>query len=253
METVRRQAFQGIGNILRFNWHFYVLAILFLAVLYLTKQFAGQNLQICLVVISILLTTSLLLSLLVSFYVYDLSGFYNLNWLQVELKTDAQLVNVHSGFDETSALLAGKYPTAALRVFDFYDPCKHTEVSIKRARKKSLAYPGTKTVNTNNLPLSPASVDCIFCILAAHEIRERSERVMFFKQLGKSLKEGGRIVVVEHMRDLPNFIAYTIGAFHFHSSKEWEKTIYLSGLSIEKKQRINPFITAYSLKNGNAS
>lgn len=253
METISRQPFQGICNILRFNWHFYVLAVLLLAVLYVAKQFAGQNLQVCLVVASIVLTTSLLLSLLVSFYVYDLSGFYKLNWLKLQLKSGAKIINIHAGFDETSLLLAAKYPNATLRVFDFYDPHKHTEVSIKRARMKSIVYPDTKTINTNNLPLSPASVDCIFCILSAHEIRERSERVLFFEQLAKSLKEDGRIVVVEHLRDVPNFISYAIGAFHFHSAQEWKRTFRSAGLRFDKK-RINPFLTAYYLqKNGTAS
>lgn len=51
----------------------------------------------------ILITTSV--SLLVSYYVYDLSDLYKLNWLHelvANLKRDLKIVNIHAGFDETS-------------------------------------------------------------------------------------------------------------------------------------------------------
>jgi hypothetical protein len=67
--------------------------------------------------------------------------------------------------------------------------------------------------------LQAETIDQIFVLLSAHEIRDRQERAIFFSRLKESLKSEGSIVVLEHLRDLPNFIAYTIGFFHFFSKK----------------------------------
>jgi hypothetical protein len=221
MEIVNRKPFQGITNIIRFNWHFYVLAAAFLVLLHIAKYLLSPTFHPAIGITGLLLILSVTVSLLVSFYVYDLSNLYQLDWLHLSISADAQLVNIHAGFDETSSHLAQKYPFASLTVLDFYDPIKHTEVSIKRARKAFPSYAGTKTISTTSVQLLPSSANVIFCILSAHEIRNKEERVQFFQQLNISLKKEGRIVVVEHLRNLPNFIAYNIGFFHFYSEKEW--------------------------------
>lgn len=254
MEAVSRKSFQGIGNILRFNRHFYAWVVVALAVLWLLKGFEAPVLHSFVVVAGWLLFFTTLNSLLVSFYVYDLSGLYNLDWLNLDINPGAQLVNIHAGFDETSSLLMQKYPQASLTVFDFYDPEKHTEASIKRARKAYPAYPGTKATSTASLPQTANSVDVIFCILSAHEIRAHEERAVFFQQLRYALKEDGRIVVVEHLRDAANFLAYSVGAFHFHSAATWQQTFSSAGLVANSQQKLTPFITVYYLqKNGTAS
>ncbi|MES2649184.1 MAG: hypothetical protein V4717_20065 [Bacteroidota bacterium] len=52
-----------------------------------------------------------------------------MNWLNgIVVKKGDTIINVHAGFDETSSLLAARYPAAFLKVFDFYDPLKHTEI-----------------------------------------------------------------------------------------------------------------------------
>ena len=60
------------------------------------------------------------MSLLVSWYVYDLSNLYKLSWLFPN-NDNIKIVNIHAGFDETSVLLSAKFPNAELIVFDFYD------------------------------------------------------------------------------------------------------------------------------------
>ena len=91
----------------------------------------------------------------------------------------------------------------------------------------------------------------MFLILAAHEIRNDVERIVFFKQLQKALTSTGKIIVVEHQRDIANFIAYNFGFFHFHSLKKWKATFKSSNLSIEKEFKITPFISTFILtKNG---
>ncbi|MEM9259175.1 MAG: class I SAM-dependent methyltransferase [Bacteroidota bacterium] len=188
-----RTAYQGVGNIVRFNWHFYLLALVGVCVGLVVAHWLGGGWWALGIIIAggVLLTT--FVSLIVSWYIYDHSDLYALNWL--DPYPDARsILNIHAGFDETSALLAEKYPTAQLQVMDFYDPALHTEVSIQRARRRYPPYPGTEAVNTGALPLVPDSIDVIFVLLSAHEIRDDDERIHFFRQLKQALKLGGEIV-----------------------------------------------------------
>lgn len=238
METITRKPFQGVTNIIRFNWHYYAI-ILLISVLLLIRPEWYKTLGIS------LLYTAMLISLVVSYYIYDHSNLYSLNWLPP--LPPGTIVNIHAGFDETSALLAAKYPDAQLVVFDFYDPEKHTEVSVKRARKAYPPYPGTISIDTEEVPLKENSADAICLILAAHEIRDTAERIEFFTRLKKALKPNGMIIVTEHTRDLYNFCAYSIGSMHFFSHKTWKRTFAKAGLSISTQSTITPFISTYTL------
>ena len=251
MERVRKP-FQGVWNVVRFNWHFYVVSLGVSLLLFLLGRCLNEPSRSCGIVACILLLGTSFLSLLVSFYVYDLSGLYQMKWTG-ECASHACIINIHAGFDETSALLKQKFPACDLIVFDFYDPAKHTEASIKRARKAFPPFPGTLPVDTSNLPLRDDFADKIFVTLSAHEIRNDAERIAFFKALRRLLKPTGQIVVTEHLRDLPNFLAYSIGCFHFLPRASWNKTFRHAGLNIAKEIKTTPFITTFILEKHGAA
>jgi hypothetical protein len=255
MERAIRKPFQGLTNIVRFNWHFYIIAISLIAILFFIQPLVVSSIGYFILILILLAVTSILTSLVVSFYIYDRSDLYNLSWMHsLNILPSAQLVNINAGFDETSILLSQKLSLTNIKVFDFYDPSKHTEVSIERAREAYPAFNGTKTISTLEVPLIPCSTDFIFLILAAHEIRNTSERIIFFKQLKDSLSENGKIIVVEHLRDWKNFLAYNVGFFHFFSKKEWKLTFTAAGLAMCGEKKITPFISAFILeKNGTTS
>jgi hypothetical protein len=250
MEGTIRKPFQGVTNIVRFNWHFYVIALVLVAVLFLGSQVVNSDFETFIIGLAYLIIISTVISLVVSYYIYDFSNLYHLNWLTLIKTSDTmKLVNINAGFDETSKLLSLKYPASNLVVFDFYDPEKHTEISIERARRSYPIYPGTQKIETHFIPLVPNSVDYIFLILSAHEIRDTKERIIFFNGLRDCLKKDGTIIVVEHLRDIPNFLAYNFGFFHFHSKKEWQHTFNTSGLCIDKEIKITSFLSAFTLKH----
>lgn len=243
-----RKPFQGLFNIIRFNWHFYAFALLFsLTIAALLFYWpSGLDWALYLVLIGTILST--LLSLLASYYIYDVSNLYTLNWLDgIEIPKNANLLNINAGFDETSYLLHQKYPTANLQALDFYNPLKHTEISIERARKAYPPYPRTQTIETTNIGISANTIDCIFLILAAHEIRDIKEQIAFFKALKSTLKQQSNIVVVEHSRDLYNFMVYNFGFFHFFGQKRWWHVFNSAGLNLNQQSKITPFITVYFL------
>jgi ubiquinone/menaquinone biosynthesis C-methylase UbiE len=247
MEKMRKP-FQGVSNIVRFNWHFYVLSVVAI-LLILWANYANKLPLFYTNIILFCIITPTLISLIVSYYVYDFSGLYKLDWLDdMFLFPNEIILNINAGFDETSVLLREKFPTSELMVFDFYDPEKHTEVSIKRARNAYPPYPNTVSINTSKLPLPDTSIDIIFVTFAAHEIRNDSERVVFFKELHRILEKNGKIVVTEHLRDVSNFLAYNIGFFHFMSKKSWYTTFKNSQFKISKEQIITPFISTFILK-----
>lgn len=247
-----RKPFQGILNIIRFNWHFYLLALIGLGFLLSIESLIPDPLNLFIWIGSFITLAGIMVSLLVSFYIYDLSGLYAFKWIKAA-GNERLIVNIHAGFDESSEGLQQIFKTAELKVFDFYNPKVHTEVSIKRARKAYPPFPGTLSIETASIPLKNGSANKMFVIFSAHEIRNEQERVAFFKELKRCLKPGGEIMVAEHLRDPLNFLAYNIGFLHFYSLTTWLGVFKKSDLKLHSTQKLTPFITLFTLHpNGTA-
>jgi hypothetical protein len=254
MERLRRP-FQGVANILRFNWHFYVLTMLLIGSCWIVNAALGARYTCYAGLLTAVVSLPVLISLSVSCYVYDVSNLYTMPWLNgMLLKPGARILNIHAGLDEFSVLLKKQFPEATLEVFDFFDPQRHSEPSIRRARNAYPAFPGTKPISSTLLPLPDDSADLIIIALAAHEIRDEHERTLFFQQLTRTIKADGRIAVTEHLRDLPNFLAYTIGFFHFLPYSSWRRVFRNSQLEVRQELKCTPLITTFMLaKNGTTS
>jgi ubiquinone/menaquinone biosynthesis C-methylase UbiE len=246
-----RKPYAGLMNVISFNRHFYVAAFLLILFMFVLAGIFKQHSAWFFLAI-LLIAAPVILSLIATHWVYDRSGFYDLHWLNpLRLKSPQRIANITAGFDETSGLLKEKFPKAELLVFDFYDRTKHTERSIEIARTQGYVYAGTEQITTRAIPAY--DLDLIFCIFSLHEIRNTHERRHFLKSMSSALNAEGRIMVVEHSRDLANFIAYTIGYFHFHSKATWRSDFHAAGLNIETEKMITPFVTIYTLKkNGTA-
>jgi SAM-dependent methyltransferase len=243
--------FQGVSNVVRFNWHFYLLALMTAAIVIV----AGLRFdQIVLVIAGVVLIAQSVISIAVSYFVYDRSRLYDLAWLDRLPTADSRhVLNIHSGFDEISTKLKEKLPRSSIRVFDFYDEKNHTEVSIKRAREFAGETAATRVTSTA-LPVVDDSIDLCCVIFAAHEIRDDAERGRFFRELRRSVHTSGRIIVTEHLRDAQNLFAYNIGAFHFLPRSTWLKTFATADLNVLDEFKITPFVTTFVLgKDGAAT
>ena len=245
-----RAPLQGVSNILRFNYEFFVAAAcVVLACLIGARYFEdGIARSLCVYTAGLVAVTSFV-SLASSWWIYDLSPLYSFSWLDSLLPSvSGPALSIHAGFDETSALLQARYPHLALEVMDFYDPLRHTERSIRRARRVQLPYPGTQRVTPSTLVLQPERYVSIFLILAVHEIRDAQERAVFLRALRGGLAPGGRLIVVEHSRDVANFMAYTIGFFHFLSVRSLLSAFSQGGFLLSSQRRITPFVRVISLE-----
>ena len=247
---IKRRPFQGVFNIIRFNWHYYLIASLIIIPTLTLNHLLPEFLQAIAYLISMLLLISIFISLVVSCYVYDFSNLYKLDWLP-ELD-DRNVLSINAGFDETSSILMRKFEKIGLTVCDFFDPNIHTEISIKRARKAYPPIDGTMQVSTSQLPFEKDTFDYIVVFLSAHEIRSNKERIQFIKELKRVINSEGQIIVTEHLRDLPNFLAYNLGFTHFHSRNTWLQSFKKANLQIIEEIKTTPFITTFKLaKDGN--
>ena len=109
-----RKPLQGVCNILRFNWHFYLLAIAIAAIIAGASVWLEGLPRLVGVGLVVAIGGVTLVSLLVSCYVYDLSGLYRFDWLDtVASGPGVKMVNIHAGFDETSTVLRACYLEAS--------------------------------------------------------------------------------------------------------------------------------------------
>lgn len=244
---IKRKKFQGVLNIISFNRHFYIFGIVILASILVSHHIFGwSDLLLWIVIASFLY--GLIMPLIVSAYVYDFSGYYNFKWLKncsIDYSKVKQIVNINAGFDETSFIIKDNFPNADLKVFDFYDSEKHTEPAIIRARKVSLVYPGTQQIKSNLIKMNNQSADLIFLLSAAHEIRSNCEKIQFLKECRRVCKSDGKIIMVEHLRDLPNFLAFSVGFTHFFSKKTWRNAFKNSGFKTFEEVKFTPFMSIF--------
>lgn len=244
---MKRTPFQGVRTVLRFNWHLYALGLCLVG-LCLGSAFVAPGVwRSGLLLAAFGAIAGLAIPTLATWYAYDATGLYDLTWMSRWVRPEGQGANIHAGFDETTILLEEHYPRVGWHVFDFYDPAKHTEISIRRARKTQVPHPRTLTIRSTSVPQGDRSLDTVVLMLAAHEVRDLSERVALFRELSRVLRPGGKVLVVEHLRDWFNIMAYSVGAWHFHTRREWMKTFESAGFIVSAEYRPNGLITAFVL------
>ncbi len=247
MEEKRRK-FQGVLNILSFNRHFYVLGLGVLAVLIASHLLIEwPDILFWLIIVAFLY--GFIIPLVVSAYVYDFSGYYKFHWLKNLISDDERvklIVNINAGFDETSFIIKNKFPQSDLKVFDFYNAKQHTEPAIKRARKVSLVYPNTQQIASNSIPLKDNTADIVFLLSAVHEIRSHEEKVQFLKECYRLCKPDGKVIMIEHLRDFSNFLAFSVGFTHFFSRSVWKNAFERAGFSSFQETKFTPFMSIFN-------
>ncbi len=245
---MERRKFQGVLNILSFNRHFYIAGLGVLALFIGCYLFMKGPDFIFWIIITAFLY-GLIMPLIISAYVYDFSNYYKFDWLNNIVRNNERIksvVNINAGFDETSFIIESKFPQSDLKVFDFYNARLHTEPAIKRARKVSLVYPDTEQIASNIIPLKDNTADIIFLLSAVHEIRSHEEKIQFLKECHRLCKPGGKVIMVEHLRDFPNFLAFSIGFTHFFSSTVWKNAFKRAGFSSIRETKFTPFMSIFS-------
>lgn len=189
-------------------------------------------------------------SLIASHFNYDRSDLYKLReWPDKSFPPHpATAVIIHAGFDPASGAFRTRYPETSVRVLDFFKPEETTEASIQLAHRLNPPTGPQEHTAVDAWPVDAASQDAVLALSSAHEIRDRARRASFFREAGRVLRPGGRVVVIEQLRDLPNFLCFGIAAMHFLSRRTWLQSFHDGGLVLEREFAITPFIRAFVLR-----
>lgn len=246
-----RGRFQGMLAIARFNWPFYLAALLVFG----CGMFSAFYFRDWWIQAAALLSVAgsgyfLFVSSGVSHLIYDRSDLYRWGWLERALRgaDRRRMVFCHSGFDESSDKLRAELSKAEWSLLDHYDPALMTEASIRRARALFPPTPGTVGAPYDRWPVEEGWADAVFGILAIHEFRTVGERARWFGEAGRCLRDEGRVVIVEHVRDAANFLAFGPGFLHFHSVRSWRRSWEKAGLRCVDEFRITPWVRVFILK-----
>jgi signal transduction histidine kinase len=188
-------------------------------------------------------------SLLVSYCVYDRPPLAGYRWLAHCLsRPPARWLNLHAGLDDTTQVLAQLFPSAEGQTLDIFDPREMTEPSIAEARRMVHAPLDVPSGRWSALPAASASIDAAFLIFTAHELRRPEARVQLFRELARTLRSGGEIAVVEHLRDWRNFLAFGPGFLHFFGPRAWRSAAASAGLRVRTEFSLTPFVRVLVLE-----
>jgi SAM-dependent methyltransferase len=247
--------YRGVLQILQFNWPWYAIALTILvaacaAVPHLRINSTFKGLVDFGIGCAMYWTFA---SILVSHWIYDLSDLTTWDWIRDFLPAQInRAATIHCGFDESRGAVHRLLPGATIFNWDIYRPELMTEGSIARARK---IHPSTSTAtfaDFTRLPEAENALDAVLLIFAAHEIRLAQARQEFFHELYRVLKPGGTVLLVEHLRDWRNFLAFGPGFLHFLAAKEWRRLSHEAGFLKTAQTRITPFVLVLTLsKPGN--
>lgn len=245
-----RGKWQGMANIVRFNWPLYFVAVVVLiASLGGLILFHELDLKLTCSVAIVGAAYFVIGSLSVSHLIYDRSDLYLWNWLDRALSgvNLRQAIFCHSGFDEASMELREKYGGVRWQVLDHFDEKQMAEASIRRARAMFPPTLGTLPSRYDAWPVAAESTDAVLGLLAIHELRSETERSAWFAESKRCLRKGGRVVLVEHVRDVANFLAFGPGFLHFHSPASWRRCWESAGFRSGDEFRITPFVRVFVL------
>jgi SAM-dependent methyltransferase len=237
-------------TIIQFNWPFYVAAIVVLIpALAGLLLLPGLTLKFVCGLAFAGAAYFVFGSLGVSHFIYDRSDLYRWGWLDRALRgiDVRRAIFCHSGFDESSAELRKKFGNVQWQVLDHFDEKQMTEASIRRARAMNPPTQGTLPSRYDAWPVAAELADVVLGLLAIHELRSEAERSAWFGESKRCLRKGGRVVLVEHMRDAVNFLAFGPGFLHFHSPTSWRRCWESAGFRSIDQFRLTPFVRVFVL------
>lgn len=247
--AIQRSSFEGVKRVLQFNRGAYAAAASLAAVAFtLSRQsWLSPRGRMLAGAAGGLISYQTLLSLIASHWVYDRSPLHHSRWLKEIISAPGTILNVIAGYDETSEPLRRVFPDAGLSVVDFYEDLNRREPSIVRAQKLFPLQEAPVAKRVAGWPVKNQSVDLVLLAFAAHEIRDQPSRDHLFEEISRVLSRKGVIVLVEHLRDVNNFIAYGPGFLHFLPEVEWLRCAFAANLTVAKVFRITPFVGVFVL------
>jgi len=233
-------------NLIYYSWPLYatILSILTITI------FLAFDPSYCLpaIVVAIPFAWFGIASIVAFYWMYDTNTFFSCAWIPEKLKLSPKhCLQVSLGLKETTLQLNEVFSNCNHETLDIFDPLIMTEPGLRRARKCQNLSPNT-CVPFNNFPIQDHWANSSFLILAAHEIRDQRKRDELFVEMIKKTREGGDLIVVEHIRNLLSYISFGPGAFHIYPKKEWTRISEKFNLELIEQFWVNPYIYVYKFR-----
>lgn len=248
VDTDARSRPSGATRIFLYNWPTYVGTWASAVVVLLVATRLGGSSAWVIALGAVVAASWSGVSLAVSHWIYDRSPLAGASWVKTLLPAGAKTwASIDAGLDAEVAL-DDVMPGECLARLDVYGGESVHAPSVERARaitpRARVATPSSPTA----LALADASCDIIAVVFTAHEIRSVATREAFFREIRRALRGGGRLLLVEHVRDLANFCAFGPGFVHFQPRAEWLRLAELTGLRVASETRVTPWVMALALE-----
>lgn len=236
-------------RVVDYNRHFYALAAL--AVVVDGAAFWWTDVSLLRALAAVGVATALWfigVSLFAVAWIYDLSDLYRFRWWPKRAVPSGarQGAIVHAGVEFVHEGLRSSCRDVEFRHLDLFAEGVTTERSIKRARERRGEDAGAAAVVIGSRwPADDASLDVVVAVNALHELRTSESRTGAFAEIGRVLRDRGRLVVVEQTRGLANFVCFGPAALHFWSARTWREEIARAGLTLVDEFSISPFVRGF--------
>lgn len=173
-----------------------------------------------------------------SLYVFTGIGM-SLDWVAklLELKGNEYVLDVGSGTGRTSVQIAKRLTTGRLVGIDIWDTMELSGNSPERAYKNAeiegvKAKVDFKFGNVLEIPFNDDIFDIVTCSSVLNNLSGEKNRVKALKEIFRVLKPGGKCMLLEPLRNLRMFFAFTPFAFYqLGKSEHWEKYAKTAGFS----------------------
>jgi len=84
----------------------------------------------------------------------------------------------------------------------------------------------------------------VLLLMSAHETHGEARRNLLVIARA-ALAPGGSVVLVEHLRDRANILAFGPGAWHFARRGDWLSVASNAGLELVHEQRLDPWVRGF--------
>ena len=240
--TVRRGPFHGAWRVVRYNSHWYALALIVCAASIVLAVTTSSPLARTLgVAVGVISAWWLMASILASYWIYDRARLNDWTWLLehiAEPRSGNRWLSLDVGSDLGAGALKDMLPGEVGTARTLALPSGGQTRSLSKAQADAPMVRPSR----GRSDLDGQRFNRVFLLQAAHELRSREDRERLFEEIAEHVAPEGEVVVVEHGLDIPNLLVWGPGAFHHYPVREWIRLAEQAGLRLHHTGRHTPFV-----------